>query len=289
MTWSVPQPVLVVDGLSIFHSCAGPPAQLTNGYTYSFVVSLTSAIKKLKPKGIFVCWDSVSKKRTQLLPTYKSQRESSMNEVKRKYLADVKRFLKVAGVDQFYAEGYEADDLGAYFANTLEAVVLLSNDKDWLQLVSDTTSVFTKCRFEGRKTEKKLVTLSNFAELTGYNNPEVLVKFLCANGDAVDNIDGVYGVGADVVKAYLLNMEIGEKKTKMLNEFFADSEHYLRNLSLIDLRDITAIDGLKAELGEFDEGAVKGLLEEFAFASMLKKFPEWVQPYKEAQVANVPA
>ncbi len=276
------RPALVVDGLSIFHSCAGPAARLTNGYTYSFVVSLTSAMKKINPKGVFVCWDSRSKRRTEILPTYKGDRVPSMNDVKRQYLEQVKQFLRVAGVDQFYAEGYEADDIGAFFANTLESSVLLSNDKDWIQLVRPGVSVFTKIRREGLKTEKKLITWENFPLLVGHNNPEEFVRFLCANGDAVDCIDGVRGIGPDVIKAYLLGMKVGEQKKRSLDEFFAGSAKFLKNLSLIELRNIREIPGLQADFGKLDEGALQGLLEELTFASMLKNFSNWVQPYRDA-------
>ena len=284
------QPVLVVDGLSVFHSVAGPAAFLTNGYTYSFVVQLTSAVKKFKPKGISVCWDSYSTKRLEIHPGYKAQRESSMNDDKRKMLEDVKRFLTLAGCDQFIAEGYEADDLGAMLVNTLESAVLVSNDKDWLQLVRPGISVYTRCRVAGRKNEKKEVTLKNFAEITGWNNPDELVKGLCAMGDAVDGINGLHGIGDVTIKQYLLGMRVGEQKQKMLDDFFAGDELFLRNKSLIDLRDTKFIPEAKLTAGQFEEDELRALLEELTFASMLKNFPEWVKSYKEALPdADVPA
>lgn len=276
------RPALVVDGLSVFHSVAGPSAHLTNGYTYSFVIQLTSVLKKFNPSGIFVCWDRESKKRLEIHPGYKADRPSSMNDDKRKMLEDVRRFLRVAGADQLHAEGYEADDVGAMLANTLDNAVLISNDKDWLQLVRPGISVFYRCKMEGRKAEKKLITVDNFAELTGWNSPEHLVQGLCAMGDGVDKIDGLAGIGDITVKKYLLGMSVGSNVKDKLDSFFGGDPLYLRNKSLIELRDIKAIPDLQADLGAFDEGAVKSLLEELTFASMLKNFPEWVRPYKEA-------
>jgi 5'-3' exonuclease len=276
------RPILVVDGLSVFHSTTGPAAFLRNGFTYSFVIQLTSAIKKFTPRGVFVCWDSHSKKRLELHPGYKAQRESSMNDDKRKMLEDVKRFLQVVGADQLWAEGYEADDIGAMLANNSQHAVLVSNDKDWLQLVRKGVSVYARCKTEGRKSEKKLVTESNFAQLSGWNSPEHLVQGLCAMGDAVDGIDGIFGVGDVTVKKYLLGMPVGEVTQAKLDEFFAGSPLYQRNRKLIELRDITKVEGIQMTVGQFDERAVKSLLEELTFASMLKNFPQWVQPYKEA-------
>jgi 5'-3' exonuclease len=276
------RPALVVDGLAVFHSTAGPSTFLTNGYTYSFVIQLTSAIKKFNPQGIFVCWDRDSKKRLDLHPGYKEGRVSSMNDDKRKMLEDVQRFLHVVGADQLWAEGYEADDVGAFLANTLDNVVLVSNDKDWLQLVRPGVSIYYRCKREGRKAEKLLVTVDNFAEITGWNSPEHLVRGLCAMGDGVDKIGGLEGIGDLTVKKYLLGIPVGEATKRRLDEFFSGDPLYLRNKELIELRNITEIPGLTSITGQFDEGAVKSLLEELTFASMLKNFPEWVKPYREA-------
>lgn len=279
------RPALIVDGLSIFHACAGPAARLTNGYTYSFVVSLTSVVKKFGPSGIFVCWDRDSKMRRDLHPGYKADRPSSMNEAKRKYLEDVKRFLKVVGADQLWAEGHEADDVGAMLANTIESAILLSNDKDWLQLVRPGVSIFQKSRDEGLKAKKKLITHENFPQVTGYAGPEEFVKALCAMGDGVDRIDGIFGIGDATIKAYLMGVKIAGATKEKLDRFFSGEELFVRNYQLINLRDTRSIPELQTELGEFDEGAVRTLLEELGFASMLKNFPEWVRPYREAVVS----
>jgi 5'-3' exonuclease len=276
------RPALVVDGLSVFHSVAGPAAFLTNGYIYSFVVQLTSVVKRFGPEGIFVCWDRDSKMRQELHPGYKAQRVSSMNADKHKMLADVRRFLKAVGASQLHAEGHEADDIGAFLANTLENVILVSNDKDWLQLVRPGVSVWTRCRVAGKKQEKKLVTADNFSDLTGWRSPEELVLGLCAMGDAVDGIDGLPGIGDVTIKKFLMGMGVGPATDQRLRAFFAGDPLYLRNKALIDLRDVREIPGLEAHVDEFSEQSVKSLLEEFMFASMLKKFPEWVRPYKEA-------
>lgn len=277
-------PLVVVDGLSVFHSVAGPAATLTNGWTYSFVVQLTSYMKRFKPRGVIICWDGGSYKRETILGSYKCTRVSSMNDVKRKYLEDVKRFVQVAGADQYFAQGWEADDIGAMIANTVEDVMLVSNDKDWLQLVRPGVSIFHKVKLEGRKGEKKVITHSKFAEFTGFTDPEEFVRCLCATGDGVDDIDGLVGIGMLTVKAYMMGIEkkVGPAAKKRLDEFFAGSDLYLRNRSLIELRDVREIPGLEITPGTYDPAAIKNLLEEFGFASMVAKFPTWVEPYQEA-------
>ena len=205
-----------------------------------------------------------------------------MNDDLRLYHGDFCRFLNAAGIDQLRAEGYEGDDIGAMLANTLESAVLVSNDKDWLQLVRPGVSVYQRVRVAGRKMEKKEVTVANFAEITGWGNPDELVKGLCAMGDGIDEIDGIQGIGDGTIKAYLMGVKISPNKQKILDDFFAGDPLYIRNKQLIDLREVRMIEGLDVKLGEYDEGSVKNLLEEFGFASMLKDFPKWVSPYREA-------
>jgi 5'-3' exonuclease len=266
----------------VFFSVAGPAAKLDNGYTYSFVVQISSYLKRFKPKGVMICWDGGSTKREALLPNYKGSRPKSMNDTLRKYHEDVKRFCEAAGCDQLHAPGWEADDIGAMLANTSQRAVLVSNDKDWLQLVRPGIDIFHRCKQEGKKAEKKLITHTNFAEITGFTHPEEFVRFLCADGDGVDDIPGLFGVGTPVIKAYLLGMDIAPSKKAKLDEFFANSEHYLLNKQLIELRDVTEIPGLTLTPGKFDEERLLSLLNEFGFGSFASKFDTWVQPYKES-------
>ena len=276
------RPLVVVDGLSVFFSVAGPAAKLDNGYTYSFVVQIGSYLKRFKPKGVMICWDGGSTKREAILPNYKGSRPKSMNDVLRKYHEDVKRFCEASGCDQLHAPGWEADDIGAMLANTAERVVLVSNDKDWLQLVRPGVDIFHRCKQANGKQEKKLITVKNFAEVTGFTDPDEFVKFLCANGDGVDDIPGIGGIGPDVIKAYLLGMDIAPSKAAKLDEFFAGHELYHKNKSLIELRDVRKIPGLTMTPGKFDEDRLLSLLKEFGFASFASKFDTWVQPYKES-------
>lgn len=277
------QPALIVDGMSVLHSVAGAAAHLRNGYPYSFLIQITSCVKKFKPKGIFVCWEGGFSKRLEAYPEYKKDRPTSSGSVIQQARKTVQSLMKSLGADQIMADGYEADDVGALLANTVDRAVLVSADKDWLQLVRPGISVFQKTRTTGQKREKILITHENFPKVTGFETPKMYLDYHLAMGDKIDGVPGLPGIGETTVTKYLMGMDIGEKMKERLDEFFAGSDEYHRNRALIDLTQIRELP-VVMDKGEFDERSVLNLLEELTFASMVNKFPEWIRPYREAQV-----
>lgn len=275
------RPALVVDGMSILRSVAGPAASLTNGYAYSFVVQLTAAMKKAKPKGVFICWEGGYTKRLEVDPNYKKDRNPTPPAI-RGYRDEIKHFLQVSGCDQLVAPGYEADDVGALLANTLGNVVLFSNDKDWLQLVRPGVSLYQKVRGTGLKQERKMITAENFSKLTGWSTPQQFLKAHCAMGDAVDSVPGVFGVGPTSVHSYLNGIKLNAGLTKKLDDFYAGAD-YERNMKLICLTDIRELP-VETTFGELNERAVLNLLTDWGFSSMCNKFDTWITPYREASL-----
>lgn len=277
------QPALVVDGMSILMNVAGPAAQFKNGYCYSFLTQINAAVKKIKPKGVFVCWEGGYQARTDAHPGYKAHR-SGISDTIRLYREDVKKLLRVLGVWQVQADGYEADDVGAMLANTMQSVTLMSNDKDWLQLVSPSVSLYQKVRGTGIKQERKIITWENFNQLTGWESPDQLFEAQLAIGDAVDGIPGLAGVGEPTIKAYHAGAEVQASKKAKLDEFYSGSEQYLLNKQLMDLRQIKELPTIRTEEATLNISALLALLNELAFASIVGKFDTWVVPWQEAQL-----
>lgn len=273
-------PALIVDGMSILRTVAGPATHLRNGYTYSFLIQVTSVVKKFKPSGIFVCWEGGFTERLKIHPEYKIDRKPTPTVI-REYRDHVKLLMKHLGADQIHAPGYEADDVGAMLANTLEKAVLISNDKDWLQLVRPGVSVFQKTRREGKKNQKELITHDNFHEVTGFLNPQEYLKYHLAMGDGIDGVPGLPGIGSKTVIAYLTGLDMSETNHARLKEFFNGSPEYIRNKALIELTNVKELP-LVVDPGSYDERACLNLLEELTFGSITKQFSQWILPYKEA-------
>ena len=168
-----------------------------------------------------MCWEGGFKKRKELLPDYKSNRVSSSPEVYDQR-AELQVLLCLLGADQYYPREHEADDMIAYLANTREEdQVIMSADKDMLQLIRPNVSVYQKVRKAGSKAGREIIDYRNFQEKTGWLNPKTFLEAHCALGDAVDQIPKVKGVGEAVIHAYFLGMEIPPSKKRTLDEFFA--------------------------------------------------------------------
>lgn len=84
----------------------------------------------------------------------------------------------------------EADDfIGYYVAHKKpnERIVIVSNDRDLTQLISDDVIVYVQSL-------KKFINTRNHTEIMGYNYQNVVLKKMIC-GDASDNIKGIKGVG----------------------------------------------------------------------------------------------
>jgi DNA polymerase-1 len=157
-----------------------------------FANILSRHVREDRPDHLVVCWDSGSSAyRTRLLPTYKANRRAKVQEL-RTGRDQVREYLALAGVQQVERYGVEADDLIAkYWHDADERVVLVSEDKDFLQLAGKNPQGH-QClimRSTGEPwTEEKVV------QETGAR-PRHLASVMALTGDESDNVMGVPGIG----------------------------------------------------------------------------------------------
>lgn len=93
-------------------------------------------------------------------------------------------------VRQYQFDYVEGDDLISYYVHRKkpnEKVVIVSTDRDLMQLISDTVAIYNP-------REKRWITKENAIEELGFTHENVVLsKILC--GDSSDNIKGVKGLG----------------------------------------------------------------------------------------------
>lgn len=144
--------------------------------------------------------------------------------------------LSKLGVNVVYPYRMEADDLIAWYT-TREGyqTLIVSADKDMLQLIDENTEVFNPM-------SKKYFDLSNFEKHTGLKTPEHYFWCRCFTGDKSDNIDGIPRVG---VKTFIkiFDRDIGDynppRTSKLIDEFkISDTEKSIitTNYILMNLR-----------------------------------------------------
>lgn len=171
-----------------------------------FANILTRHIREELPNRVVVCWDGGgSDYRTRILPSYKANRRERVQDsraTRERQL--VREFLSLSNIFQAEWPGVEADDLiAAYWHDAEEDVVIVSEDKDFLQLAGWTPkrSYCTVLRSTGERWGDSQV----FGKFSAH--PQDLPSIMALTGDDSDNVVGVPGIGP--VRAVQLLSEAG--------------------------------------------------------------------------------
>ena len=132
----------------------------------------------------------------------------------------IMQMLEELFVRQCVCDKTEADDFIGYYVShkkSNEKIVIVSNDRDLTQLISDDVIVYVQSL-------KAFVNTKNHTDIMGYNYQNVVLKkMLC--GDASDNIKGIKGLGEKTLfnnfeefKKRKVTLEEVIKKAKEINE-----------------------------------------------------------------------
>lgn len=193
--------LMAVDGNSLMHRAfyALPLLTRKDGtYTnavFGFFSMLVNAISVHRPDYLAIAFDKKGKTfRHDMFDAYKGKRKPTPSELIPQFdtLKGALHDLNIAVLEQ---EGYEADDILGYLAglageNGMEAL-LLTGDKDTLQLVSDSCRVML--------TRKGVSEIEIYDTQKLYDTyqllPAQIVDLKGFMGDSSDNIPGVPGVG----------------------------------------------------------------------------------------------
>jgi len=189
--------IFIIDGNAYIHRAyhALPPLTTSKGMqinaVYGFIKMILKIIKNEKPDFIVVCFDSAVKTfRHTLFPEYKATRKK-IDEQLYNQIPLVKEAVKVLGLTYIEKEGYEADDIIATIVKTINKInykiIIISGDKDILQLVDDNVTVLN---------EHKNILFNREEVYKKYGvYPDKLVDMFALVGDKIDNIPGVPGIG----------------------------------------------------------------------------------------------
>ena len=229
--------VLIIDGLNTFIRCWSSIPTMNDdgdhvGGVTGVLKSIGYAIRQTQPTRVIVVFDGKggSQERKKRFEGYKAQRDSNKLRVNRQYAdlmndederESMKRqfvwlneMLHCLPVTTMIYDGVEADDVMAYITTNLlkedEQAVVMSTDKDFLQLVDDKTIVWSP-------TKKKLYNKKLVKEEYGIESKNLLL-YRVLDGDTSDNIPGVYGCGIKtLVKRF---PEITENKKLTIDDLF---------------------------------------------------------------------
>ena len=164
---------------------------------YGFLSILFKLINDERPEYICVAFDLKAPTfRHKQYEGYKATRKGMPDEL-RMQMPLIKDVLRAMNIKIFEIEGYEADDILGTIAkygedNNLE-VLLLTGDRDYLQLVSESVTVRIPTTKQGN-TESTDYTPEIVKEKFGIE-PKQFIQIKGLMGDTSDNIPGVPGVG----------------------------------------------------------------------------------------------
>ena len=203
--------LFLIDGHSIVNRAFYGIPLLTNSQglhtnaVYGFLNIFLNAYKEFDPDYIIVAFD-VRKKtfRHELYGEYKGNRKAMPDELHEQVpvLMDI---LHAMGVHTAQLPGYEADDVIGTYAKKAEKegldVVILSGDRDLLQLAADTTMVaIPKTKSGGTEVEKYFA--ADVVSKYGVT-PSEFIEMKALMGDASDNIPGIPGIGEKTASAII--------------------------------------------------------------------------------------
>lgn len=193
--------VLLFDTYSLLFRAhhALPPMNTATGFPtsalYGFSAVVLKVLREQRPARLAFAVDAPAKTfRHVRYPEYKGTRDALPSALGPQ-LRRLPDLLRAFCVPTFEVPGFEADDVLATLAHGLAAencpVIVVSGDRDMLQLVTDTTRVL----FVGARGRE--ATLFDVAAVHQRFNvgPERLPSFTALVGDPSDNIPGIAGVG----------------------------------------------------------------------------------------------
>jgi DNA polymerase-1 len=223
--------VLFVDGLNMFFRCWSTNPTMNEdgehtGGMVGFLKSLGAVIRQENPTRVVVIFDGKggSQKRKEVFSNYKADRkvkfrvnrqyDDMMSEEDeqvslRRQLSSLANILGVLPVTTMIYDNIEADDVIGYLAKQVikedEGALILSSDKDFLQLISDNIQVWNPLK-------KQKIDKDKLKELYGVH-AENFIWYRVMDGDKSDNIDGVKGCGLKTLLKRLPVLETDARLT----------------------------------------------------------------------------
>ena len=164
----------------------------TNGL-YGFVNMINKIISEEKPEYMMVAFDIGKTFRHEKYERYKDGRKETPEDLKLQFPV-AKKILTAMGIKYLECAGYEADDIIGTVSLWCEKdpeyeALIVSSDKDLLQLISDETVVKLL-----KSKDYIMMDKETFRETYGFD-PINMIDLKALMGDSSDNIPGVKGIG----------------------------------------------------------------------------------------------
>ncbi|MDX2178668.1 MAG: DNA polymerase I [Bryobacteraceae bacterium] len=265
-----------------------PPMRTATGLPTEAVFIFHNMLKKLiasqKPERIAAVFESEGPTfRDEAFADYKANR-APMPEDLSPQIPWVRKILEAMRIPVLEFPGFEADDVIGTLARRAEAagdeVVIVSSDKDMLQLVTPRVSMLNPMKPDPPR-EFTLYDPAKTQEFMGVR-PEHIADLLALKGDAIDNIPGAPGIGdkgaKDLVQRFgpvenILD-HAAEVERKMYRESLQNHREQVllsKRLATIDCAVPIQWDPAEAESQPPDSARLRELYRDLEFFSLMKE------------------
>jgi DNA polymerase-1 len=262
---------------------AAPPMRTSTGLSTEAVYIFTNMLRKLakqhRPAYMAAVYESSEPThRSVEFAEYKANRAEMPPDLFDQ-IPYVRRLLEAMRIPILEYPGFEADDVIGTMARRAEAnnceVVIVSSDKDMLQLVSDRVSMLNPAKDDEWYGPEKVKAFLGV-------RPEQVADLLALRGDAVDNIPGAPGIGDKGAQQLIERFgsiegaighaaEVERKAYRESLQNYADQIRLSKRLATISTDVPVPFDLNSFRTLDPDEGLLKAVFKEMEFHSLLKE------------------
>ncbi len=280
--------LVLIDGNSIIYRAFFALPLLNNDkgiYTnavYGFTTMLLRILEEEKPTHMMVAFDAGKTTfRHETYKAYKGGRQKTPPELSEQFPL-LKEVLDAFDIKHYDLENYEADDIIGTLSKYAEEdnwdVIVISGDKDLLQLVSEAVTV--------NVTKKGISEVDRYTPSFLKEKMEVsqdqIIDLKALMGDSSDNIPGVPGVGQKTAVKLLkqfdtleeLYSRLDEVSGKKLKEKLADhkDEAFMsKDLVTINRESPVTVTIQDTVFNGYEKNKVSGIFKDLGFQSLLDR------------------
>jgi len=283
-------PLLLIDSFALlFRAYAAlPPLEYHGkplGAVYGFLSILYRFILKTKPQNIIAAFDRPEPTLRKIVhQEYKAQRPEPATDLVVQ-ISELEKALSWLKIPIISFSGYEADDIIATIARQASQehdVVILTGDKDMLQLIDDRVWVLTpKIGFGSDTLYNKEVFKNKYDFSHTY-----WVDYKALRGDPSDNLPGAKGIGEKIATELVKKFGDCESIISAAKErdiqitprvqnlviSAIDEIRFTKKMVSIDAYAPVSFDFLQSQWPQFSSHDVMHLKTEFGFTTLTDKF-----------------
>ena len=294
--------LVVIDGKSVFYrgyyampNLSAPDGTPTGG-VYGFGVMALEIVKKMEPDFVCVAWDKPKtniRRRREIYPEYKANRKPAPPDFYVQ-IPLLKEMLEAFGWPLYEIDDHEADDIMGTFAKQAEKKghqsVLITSDKDVLQLASDSTKV---AMLKKGLTNVEIFDDKHLQQSIGLTTDQ-FVDYKSLRGDPSDNLPGVAGVGEKTAMSLIQDYgsidgvyeHLNDLKPAVRSKLEKDKDmaYLTKELVLLDNNVPLTLDFKAAAISNLDTSEVIRVFKKFDFKTLLRQLPDSMKNDEEAVI-----